>query len=305
MAQRTTRQWIINGVLIVITLTFTGISIAPLLAGILAPSPAPDAASNGSGQPTSERERLKIQIEGFEAVLKREPNNQTALAGLTDLKLQLGDIEGAVAPLETLATLNPSKPEYRLILARTKLQLKDRDGAIAEYRTILASKPGNIQALQSLVTLELQDNRPEAAIGLLQETLNAADKANKIEPNSVDKNAVLWILGELYRTQGRNSEAIATYDQIAKANAKDFRPLVGKAQILRAQGKETEAKTLFAEAAKLAPAEYRDRVNELAAQAAPAPSGVPPAVPGSTPAPTGTSGTAPAASPAPAAPNPQ
>ncbi len=264
MAQRSTRQWIINGVLIVITLSFLGVSVAPFLSSIMSVSQQNNKAVAQNN--TSEQERIKNQIEGFEAVLKREPKNQTALIGLVELRLQQGDIKGSVEPLQTLADSHPEEPKYRLILARTRLQLNDREGAVAEYRKILTTKPGNLEALQSLVGIELQDNRPEAAIGLLQDTLKTAETANKIQPNSVDKNTVLWILGELYRSQKRYAEATSTYDQISKENAKDFRPLVGKAQIKRAEGKEEEAKSLFADASKLAPAEFKDQINQLSAK---------------------------------------
>lgn len=264
MAKRSTRQWIINGVLVLITLSFLGVSIAPFLSGIMSASQQNNKAVAQNN--TSDQERIKNQIEGFEAVLKREPKNQTALIGLVELRLQQGDIKGSLEPLQTLTDANPEEPKYRLILARTRLQLNDREGAVADYRKILTTKPGNLEALQSLVGMELQDNRPEAAIGLLQDTLKTAETANKIQPNSVDKNTVLWILGELYRSQKRYAEATSTYDQISKENPKDFRPLVGKAQIKRADGKEEEAKSLFGDASKLAPAEFKDQINQLSAK---------------------------------------
>jgi len=264
VAKTTTQKWIINGVLALVTLSFLGLSIAPLITGILTPKPE----ASTSVQPDSkaaETEKLKIQIEGFEAVLKREPKNETALKGLIDLRLKLRDIKGAIEPLQVLADSNPQVPEYRKVLARARLELKDKPGAIAEYNKILAIKPGELESLQTLVSLEMADQKPEAAIGLLTKALETADTANKVQPNSVDRPAILWILGNVYSEQKRFPEAIATFEKITAANPKDFRPLVGRAQIKRIEGKEAEAKTLFAEAAKLAPAEFKDRVNELAA----------------------------------------
>ncbi|CAN1210388.1 tetratricopeptide repeat protein [Tumidithrix helvetica PCC 7403] len=262
MAQRTARQWIINGVLIIVTLSFMGISIAPLLGGILTSAPSQQAKNDA--QTTTEQEKIKIQIEGFEAVLKREPKNQTALVGLINLRNQLGDIKGTIEPLQTLADAYPDEPEYRLVLARTYINLNDRIAAAAEYRKILTTKPGNLIALDSLIAMEVQDNRPEAAIGLIQDTLKTADTANKIQPNTIDKPYVQWMLGEVYRRQNRFAEAIATFDQMIKEDSKNFRPVVSKAQVKRAQGKEDEAKALFAKAADLAPAQYKDEVNRIA-----------------------------------------
>lgn len=265
MAQGSTRKWVINSVLIVVTLSFLGISIAPLIGSIIA-STSPQPANNVAANSTSEKDRVKIQIEGFEAVLKREPKNQTALTGLVELRLQSGDLKGALEPMQTLAEINPDKPVYRLVLARTQLQLNDTKSAQAEFRKVLTTNPGELEALQRLVGIELQASRPEAAIGILQTAIDNADTANKIKANSVDKGTVMWILGELYRTQKRYTEASGIYEKMTKENAKDFRPLVGKAQIKRSEGKEEEAVALFAEATKVAPAEFKDEVNKIAEQ---------------------------------------
>ncbi len=262
MTQRTARQWIINGVLIVVTLSFLGISIAPLIGGIFAPT-KPQEAVNANQN--AEQERIKIQIEGFEAVLKSDPKNQTALIGLVNLRNQLGKTKETIEPLQTLADAFPDQPEYRMTLARTYIELKDPKNALAEYRKILATKPGFIPALQSVVSMELTDKRPEAAIGILQDTLKTAETANKIQANSVDTGSVRWILGEVYRQQNRLDDAIATYDQMIKDNAKDFRPYVGKAQLKQVQGKDDEAKKLFDKGLELAPAEFKDEVKRLSA----------------------------------------
>jgi len=257
VTQRTARQWIINGVLIVVTLSFLGVSIAPLIGGLFS-SPNPQAANNANAN-TSEQDRIKIQIEGFEAVLKSDPKNQTALIGLVNLRNQLGKTKETIEPLQTLADTFPDQPEYRMTLARTYIELKDPKNALAEYRKILTTKPGYIPALQSIVSIELTDKRPESAIGILQDTLKTAETANKVQANAVDTGSVRWILGEVYRQQDRIDEAIATYDQMIKESAKDFRPYVGKAQLRQIQGKEDEAKKLFA------PAEFKDEVKRLAA----------------------------------------
>jgi tetratricopeptide (TPR) repeat protein len=261
VAQRTAKQWAINIVLIIVTLSFLGISIAPLLGGILAPQqPAAKAPSQGS-----EKDRIKIQIEGFEAVLKSEPKNRTALEGLINLRLALGEVKATVEPLQLLADSYPEITGYRLVLANTYIKLKDREKAAAEYRKVLTTQPGNLEAIQLLVSLELENKRPEAAIGVLEDAIEKADTANKIQPGSVDKSDLTWVLGEQYRKQKRYSEAIATYNKIVKANAKDFRPLLGKAQIERAKGDEAKAKTLFIEAVNLAPAQFKDDINKIAA----------------------------------------
>jgi tetratricopeptide (TPR) repeat protein len=118
--------------------------------------------------------------------------------------------------------------------------------------------------LQGLVNLLLVQQRPEAAIGLLQDTLKAAPGANQAKPGSIDVTSVQLILGQVYAVQKRYPEAIAIYDESAKTNPKDFRPTLAKAIVFKEQGKTDEAKTLFDKASELAPPNYKDQINQLA-----------------------------------------
>ncbi|NJK34869.1 MAG: tetratricopeptide repeat protein [Oscillatoriales cyanobacterium SM2_2_1] len=260
MTQRNARQWMINIVLVIVSVAFMGVSLAPMLGGLFASSPTPTADPNT----ISEQDQIKIQIQGFEAVLRQEPKNQTALEGIVGLKLQIGDVRGTIEPLQTLSESYPDQARYRIALARTYVQLKEFKNATDEYRKLLATNPGDPEALQSLVGFELQEKRPEAAIGILQEALKNAATANQVKPGSVNVAYIQWLLGEVYRDQKRYAEALASFEEALKTDDKDFRGHLGKAQVLRSQGKKEEAQSLFAKAIELAPPDVKDRVKELA-----------------------------------------
>ncbi|MEG4841955.1 tetratricopeptide repeat protein [Microcoleus sp. B9-D4] len=295
MEKANKRRGLITVVVVLSLIAFLGFSLVPILDSILKAS---QAQSQSTPTPTQtaqsgekQSELLQAQARGYELVLQREPDNVTALRGLLQVRLELigqgvGDIKDAIAPLEKLASLNPETTEYGILLAQAKERTGDREGAAQAYRSILASKPGEIKALQGLVNLLLVQQRPEAAIGLLQDTLKAAPAANLAKPESVDVTSVQLILGQVYAVQKRYEEAIAIYDESAKANPKDFRPTLGKAIVFQEQGKTDEAKTLFDRATELAPPNYKDQINQLA-------SGTPSRSPGATTTPE------PAASPSP------
>ncbi|MEG4272820.1 MULTISPECIES: tetratricopeptide repeat protein [unclassified Microcoleus] len=273
MEKANKRRGLITVVVVLSLIAFLGFSLVPILNSILQAS---QAQSQSTPTPTQtaqsgekQSELLQAQARGYELVLQREPDNVTALRGLLQVRLELigqgvGDIKDAIAPLEKLAALNPETTEYGILLAQAKERTGDREGAAQAYRSILASKPGEIKALQGLVNLLLVQQRPEAAIGLLQDTLKAAPAANLAKPESVDVTSVQLILGQVYAVQKRYEEAIAIYDESAKANPKDFRPTLGKAIVLKEQGKTDEAKTLFDRATELAPPNYKDQINQLA-----------------------------------------
>ena len=267
------RRGLITVVMVLSLIAFVGFSVVPIVDSILKASQAQSTSTPSPTQTAAAGEKqselLQAQARGYELVLQREPDNATALRGLLQVRLELitqgvGDVKDAIGPLEKLAKLNPETTEYAVLLAQAKERTGDREGAAQAYRSILAAKPGEIKALQGLVNLLLVQQRPEAAIGLLQDTLKAAPAQNQAKPGSVDVTSVQLILGQVYAVQKRYEEAIVIYDESAKANPKDFRPTLGKAIVLKEQGKTDEAKTLFDRATELAPPNYKDQINQLA-----------------------------------------
>ena len=122
MAEKRNR-WLINTVLILSVVAFVGFSVMPLLSSVLE-QPKPQASASPGASPTAratpKKEDLENQAKGYEAVLQREPDNQTALRGLLEAKLGLGDVKGAIVPLEKLAKLNPTEADYSVLLAQAK-----------------------------------------------------------------------------------------------------------------------------------------------------------------------------------------
>jgi len=277
-------RWLVTIVVVLGILAF----LVPTLAQVIPtffPSGQPSNAANpspsASATPAARKAELEAQAKGYELVLQREPDNQTALRGLLETRLALNDVKGAILPLEKLTKANPNETTYAVLLAQAKQQTGDREGAAQTYRDILKTKPGDINALNGLVALLVQEKRPEAAVGLLQDTLKNANQANQVQPNSIDVGSVQILLADVYVSQKRYDEAIAIYDEVQKTNKNDFRPVVGKALVLKQQGKVEEAKPLFTKAAELAPAKYKDQINQLAAFPSPGVSPAPAPTPGS------------------------
>lgn len=259
-------RWIVNGVMAIAAFAFLALLFLPFMTALrsgVATSGASPSATPGAS-PASQQAELADQARGYELVLQREPDNQTALRGLLETRIRQGDVQGAIEPLEKLAKLNPDQSDYTVLLAQAKQRVGDREGAAQAYRSILDTQPGNINALQGFVDLMLEQQRPEAAVSLLQDTLRTADERNRVAPGSVDVVSVQLLLGRVYAQQGRTQEAIALYDQSIEQNALDFRPVLGKALVLQAAGRTEESKPLFDSAAALAPAQYKDQINQLA-----------------------------------------
>lgn len=283
-------RWLINLVMILGLVAFVGFSMIPLLGAVfedkqpVAQETATPTQTPSPSPASGKQAELQAKEKGYVEFLRDEPNNPTALKRLYEVRIQLGDLKGAIEPLEKLAKLNPEETDYKVLLAQAKQYLGDREGSAQAYRDVLASKPGDLKALEGLVGLLMQQNRPEAAIGLLQDTLKTASQANEIQPGSIDVTSVQVLLGKVYAQQKRYTEAVAIFDEAIKTNKQDFQPVLYKALVLKEQGRTAAAKPLFDTAVSLAPAQFKDQIKQLAAE---------------TPAPTSSPGTSPSPVPSP------
>lgn len=68
----------------------------------------------------SQESLLAAQERGYLTVLQREPQNQTALEGLANVRLQMNNQVGAIAPLEKLVKLHGDRADYKVLLGQVK-----------------------------------------------------------------------------------------------------------------------------------------------------------------------------------------
>jgi tetratricopeptide (TPR) repeat protein len=267
--QKQPRRWGTIAVLGVSSLVFIGLSILPLVGGILNQKKETTAISTATPNPVAESpETLQKEEEGYQLVLKRDPNNPTVLKGLLETRLKLiqqgiRQPKDVIEPLEKLAKLDPGQPIYSILLGQAQEQSGNGAAAIATYRTLLDQQPTNTEALQRYVTLLLQQNQSAAAFDVLQKASAVAKQTNQQQPNSADLPAIELLMGDVYLAQQKTAEAIALYDRLQKESPNDFRPVVAKGIVLKNQGKNAEALALFKSAQALAPAAVKDKIQQL------------------------------------------
>ncbi|MGB8698162.1 MAG: tetratricopeptide repeat protein [Thermosynechococcaceae cyanobacterium] len=270
------RRWLTIAVLGASSLMFIGLSMVPLIGGILNPPSNPSAKSTASPTATASDspETIKKEEEGYQLVLKRDPNNQTALQGLVESRLKLLQAgqrkpKDLIEPLTQLAKLNPEQPMYATLLAQAQQQSGDMVAAAQTYLNILTQKPTQMEPLQGYVSLLIQQQRSAEAFDLLQSTIATAKQMNLQQAGSADLPAIELLLGDVYLSQKRDSEAIALYERLQKESPNDFRPVVAKGIVLRNQGKNQDALTLFKSAESLAPVDVKSKIQQLIASISP------------------------------------
>ncbi len=257
------RRWIYV-TLVLMLLALISFSILPVVSSMVQAQQA-----DQSSLVTTESTRLKNEALGYQMVLEREPDNENALLGLLETRLRQGDLEAAIAPLKRLAQLNPQQPDYGILLAQSQQQLKNYDAALNTYQDIIVANPGDMRALKGMVDLYMNQNRPQAAITLVQNTLNEAieEQSNESVSDSVfNLTSLQLLLGEIYSEEERYDDALVMYDQAIKGDKDDFRPLLAKGMLLREQGNENEAQTLFKEAILKAPVQYKEQLKDISLQ---------------------------------------
>jgi cytochrome c-type biogenesis protein CcmH/NrfG len=93
------------------------------LSSLIGKSIEQPAAQENAAQ--SQNAQLQAEERGFEGVLKREPNNQTALRGLVEIRMRRNDAAGTKSALEQLVKLNPTNTQYKEFLAALNKQIAE------------------------------------------------------------------------------------------------------------------------------------------------------------------------------------
>jgi tetratricopeptide (TPR) repeat protein len=269
--QKKSQRWGIIVILGFFSLMFLGISMFPLIGAIM--NQRKEATAISTSNPSAGKdsaETLQKDEEGYQTVLKRDPNNSSVLQGLVETRLRLiqqgvRKPKDVIEPLEKLAKLNPSDLRYSIALAQAQEQSGNSAAAAAAYRTVLDQQPANTESLQGYITILLKQNQSAAAFDVLQKSIATAKQINQQQPNSADLQAIELMLGDVYLAQKKSAEAIALYDRLHKENPTDFRPVAAKGLALRNQGNNTEALALFKSAQALAPDRFKDKIQQLIA----------------------------------------
>ena len=153
-----------------ILLGFVGAPLIPVLIGFFSQTSAPPTTSQ-----VGDITKLQQQIQGYETVLKREPNNINALNNLAQLRMELGQPAQAIELLERLRTLNSADPRYTLSLGDAYLKTSQFDKASSEFDKLLAISADYAPALLGKgLALQGMGKKNEAQVQF--------DKAIKVSP---------------------------------------------------------------------------------------------------------------------------
>jgi cytochrome c-type biogenesis protein CcmH/NrfG len=139
MSQNTSQKPIQRILVILSGLAFAGSTVLGMVSLLTTDIQASKDTSKTAA--ASKDEQLKAQAQGYELVLQREPENQVALSGLVDTRLQMNDLQGAVEPMEKLVKLHPDRSDYLEGLAKVRILMKDAKGAVEPLEKLVKLHP--------------------------------------------------------------------------------------------------------------------------------------------------------------------
>lgn len=108
--------------IVIFGLAFVGSTAFAIIDSLLARNTA-TTNNAATTEETSVTEQLQAQAQGYAKVLEREPDNTTALAGLLQTSLQMGDLKTAIVPLKKLIELYPDNTKLTDLLAKIETEL--------------------------------------------------------------------------------------------------------------------------------------------------------------------------------------
>ena len=115
---------------VVFGLAFVGSTGAVIIGSLLRKDTS--VANSPVAETVSPLEQLQAQAKGYEKVLAREPNNINALTSLVQIRLQTGDLAGAIAPLDKLVEMYPEDTNLVALKAQIKQELEKRSNESEE-----------------------------------------------------------------------------------------------------------------------------------------------------------------------------
>lgn len=161
---------------------FAGSTLFFTLAGLFSGNNNPRTPQEAATEQTDAiNKELAARASGYEIVLKREPDNQVALQGLAQTRIEMDDWQGAVEPIEKLVELNPQEPVFLERLAAVRIQSQDFEGAIAVLEQLAALNPEKYQGLLEGIQQQLSKNQVSPGAPVEGEGEDKADKEDKGE----------------------------------------------------------------------------------------------------------------------------
>jgi tetratricopeptide (TPR) repeat protein len=150
--------------------------------------------------------RLPAALEEVQRLLARDPANPTYLLLESNVRVQMGDHERALALLERVLAVDANQPRAQMNYGHALKTVGRLDEAIAAYRRCIALRPDIGEAYWNLANLKTY-RFTDAEIALMREQLAAT------EGNAEDQAHLAFALGKALEDRGEFDESFHCYER--------------------------------------------------------------------------------------------
>ena len=183
-------------------------------------------------------------LEEYRRALVADPDSVAAHIGIASIHLARNEQDKALETLKTAETGNPQNREIHLMMAA--IYEKKGDAKSAEYQYLLGGKPKTATGTapqQKAMGDETLTGDPSKDI----ETINIAIKNNPTSAILYEK------LGNLYRSGGKDGEAITAYKEAAHLNSTNHEVYLNLGILLEKRSLLDEAVVAYKQALRIKP----------------------------------------------------
>ncbi|WP_013322615.1 tetratricopeptide repeat protein [Gloeothece verrucosa] len=217
---------------IVSGLALVSFMVFPMLDMFKGNKSSTQTTSKVSGQ----AQQLKQIAQGYEEVLKREPNNVSALQGLAEARLGLQDFPGAIEPVKKLHTIDPANLQYIGVLTQLYQKINDISGAAElqpKVEKLAQSDPKNPQYLIILTQLYRQTNNVSGS-------KNLEKQVEKLAQSDPENPQYLQILAQLHLQTNDLPGALEVMKKLQKFYPDDEKLKLAISQIQQATAQKNQ-----------------------------------------------------------------
>ncbi len=156
--------------------------------------------------------------------------------------LRQDDDKDKLSDLDNAVRTDPSSSDARQARALLRLQNSDVNGAVEDLQALLKQDPTNVAVAQAAVEQLVQIDRVDDALTMLTDALQSS-------PNE----GLYRLRGIIYRTKGKEDEAMEDFGKALAMQPKDPISLLQRAEISLARKDVKSAKRDLKEAVRVAP----------------------------------------------------
>ncbi|ESQ45128.1 hypothetical protein EUTSA_v10010528mg [Eutrema salsugineum] len=214
---------------------------SPAIAAPVAPPPSVESNENVT---------LEEEERALEEHLATHPPDVDSLRSLMEVKIKSRKLTEAVEVIDRLIKLEPEESEWPVLKANIFTYSGDLDSAKTGFEEILAKDPRSLEAYHGLLMAY-----SDAGLDLkeLEKRIEEAMLRCKQEKNDNDFRDFKLLVAQIRVIEGRHSEALKLYQELAKEEPRDFRPYLCQGILYTLMKKKDKAEEQFDKFRKLVP----------------------------------------------------